>query len=205
MKLFLSTVCLLFSGLSALDLALSLTKSDPLLAVLLEETENDESPILEKRQECKDYNRLVCTLLNMRGYCRYGAIVKKCPETCDACADPTCLDSYDYGCLQEWCSIDYIADERCQRTCGTCHSTCKNTFKFGCKEEWCIYDQIAQEKCEKTCGTCAEDGEDGDEVPVPDEGCPEGQQMCPMNDSCVDSAAFDEECFGIVPIKPGKI
>ena len=203
MKLFLSTVCLLLSGLSALDLAsLSLTESDPLLAVLLEETESDESPILEKRQECKDSNSFACTLLAHQGYCRYGAIVKRCPESCDACADPTCRDSFEYGCLEEWCSIDYIADERCQRTCGTCHSTCKNTFKYGCKEEWCVYDKIAKEQCEKTCDTC---NEDGDEVPVPDEGCPEGQEMCPMTDSCVDSAIFHEECFGNVPINPSKI
>lgn len=196
MILILTTACLLFSGLCALDgdsslkAQLELLKdTDPILSVLLEEIEMDESPALEKRQECKDKS-ILCSLMKARGYCRFGAIVDRCPETCDACEDPTCRDSFQYGCEEQWCSVDYIADLKCQRTCGTCHSTCQNSFKHGCKKEWCGYPNIPEQHCQKTCGTCTEGGE------IPDNECPNGQMMCPIDNSCADVANFDEVCFG---------
>merc|ERR1711942_67782 len=199
MVLFLTTVCLLFSGLCALEpnlKAMMEDGSDPVLVVLLEEAENESSPAIEKRQECRDtMNSLVCNLLKQRGYCKFGIVADhRCPETCGNCGDPNCKDSFKYGCQQSWCHIDYIADNKCERTCGTCHSTCKNTFKYGCKEEWCEYESIAKTKCEKTCGTCNE----GDEIPDGDEVCPDGQLDCP-DGTCVDPASYEEVCFGNLP------
>merc|ERR1711973_357190 len=165
--------------------------SDPVLAGLLEEADSEDALALERRSECRDTSSAIyCSVVKSYNYCYISALAEKCKASCDMCGDPGCVDSFKYGCQESWCVNDWVADDHCQRTCGTCHSNCKNTFQYGCQESWCVYDWIAKDKCEKTCGTC---GGDEEEIDDGNGGCPEDMVPCP-DETCmpsIDECVFD--------------
>ena len=197
MKTLFVTLCLLEVGLLVLsadvpnldqDLMEELTHgSDADLTELMLEADTEDE--LVKREECRDTSRWGC----FGGkYCYIARIAETvCRETCGLCADPDCTDSYKWGCQAGWCVHDWVADDKCQRTCGTCNQSCQNSYKYGCQEDWCQFEWIANDKCERTCGTCG--GDEEKEEKDDNGGCEEGLFPCP-DDTCkpsIDDCVFD--------------